>query len=200
MVENKEYFKDADRFVLVPGTPARRRQAATPARLELNPDYIAPESALPQRVREPRDVYDASEDPESYPNCTRGAERMRDSWFSDRKAFGGRDEDARAGFLRMLADWKSAHTDLVANVSTTCSRRRASSTPRSGCRRTRSATPRSTPPGLAGTLHEELGAALPACCTDVAPLTQIPALMEVLDLARLDLATNADELRQLHRR
>ena len=205
MKKHPTYFKEADRYKLLFDANGNATG------MEINRDYVLPGKAFPPRTEgEPR-TFDAPHEHEDYTfderdesgamqtyhtstYCTRPQERMRESWFRDRKLHGGRQYDEKK-LEKQINEWNTQYAkfqkskaELVvkANVLGTSIRLQQNAL--------RYATLYAT--WFGGKFVDELKAnkELPECCT--ADEQDNVRLAEVLTQLS-DFGTNCFELREL---
>ena len=114
MTRFPNYWKHADAFELL---PYRVGDEAVWI-LRPNPEYIEPEEALPVRAEGTWETFDAPHPDYAADadvrRCTRPRERMRASWFRDRKLWGAphgvEADETRKSFVKMCQDWETTYT------------------------------------------------------------------------------------------
>ena len=114
MQKHQIYFKEADRYRLLFDADGRA------AGMEVNRDYVLPGKAFPPRTAGDPRTFDAPNEDEDWPFtaggtsygtlefCTRPEERMRESWFRDRKLHGGRNHDPKT-LKQRIEEWEAQY-------------------------------------------------------------------------------------------
>ena len=200
MQQHQTYFKEADRYRLLFDADGRATG------MEVNRDYVLPGKAFPPRKAGDPRTFDAPNADEDWPFtvggtsygtlefCTRPEERMRESWFRDRKLHGGLNHDPKT-LMQRIVEWESQYEafqkskdEIVvkANVLGTSIRLQQNAL--------RYATLHATWFGGKFVDDVKAGNPLPDCCTDGA-LNNFKMAEVLTQLS--DFATNCFELREL---